>query len=120
MAAAAASLLGGGGAPEVKPGKEDKDIVDLYGLIEENTLECLNQDSTHPVSHCLKQVRIAWRARPNKAAPHKLGQLPYGASLGAARGQECSVAAPSLEAAFAGRAAQRPPDGACNCAGGAG
>jgi len=55
MAEAAASVKGGGS--EVKGGEESKDITDLFGLIETQTLECLNQDNAHPVTHCLGQVR---------------------------------------------------------------
>lgn len=56
MAEAAASLMKGGGS-EVKGGEESKDITDLFGLIETQTMECLNQDNAHPVTHCLGQVR---------------------------------------------------------------
>ncbi|KAJ1486784.1 galactose-binding domain-like protein [Baffinella frigidus] len=44
-----------GGGSEVKGGEESKDITDLFGLIETQTMECLNQDNAHPVTHCLGQ-----------------------------------------------------------------
>jgi len=31
------------------------EIKDLFPLIEESSLECLNQDATHTVEHCFKQ-----------------------------------------------------------------
>ena len=36
----------------------DKEIKDLWPLIEESSIECLNQDATHTISHCFKQVRL--------------------------------------------------------------
>jgi hypothetical protein len=32
------------------------EIKDLYPLIDETSIECLNQDDSHRVEHCFKQV----------------------------------------------------------------
>jgi len=73
MAEAAASLKGGGS--EVKGGEESKDITDLFGLIETQTLECLNQDNAHPLTHCLGQVR-APSPIPNSTFQGRLQHSP--------------------------------------------
>lgn len=39
------------------------EIKDLFPLIEESSVECLNQDDTHTVDHCFKQVRASARPR---------------------------------------------------------
>eukprot|EP00277_Geminigera_cryophila_P010659 CAMPEP_0179448546 /NCGR_PEP_ID=MMETSP0799-20121207/32362_1 /TAXON_ID=46947 /ORGANISM="Geminigera cryophila, Strain CCMP2564" /LENGTH=170 /DNA_ID=CAMNT_0021240437 /DNA_START=114 /DNA_END=623 /DNA_ORIENTATION=- len=36
-------------------GEKGGEIKDLFSLIEESSLECLNQDDTHTVDHCFKQ-----------------------------------------------------------------
>ena len=38
---------------------EGGEIKDLFSLIEESSVECLNQDAAHTVEHCFKQVS-AW------------------------------------------------------------
>jgi hypothetical protein len=37
---------------------EGAEIKDLFSLIEESSVECLNQDATHTVEHCFKQVSV--------------------------------------------------------------
>ena len=37
---------------------DNKEIKDLWPLIQETSVECLNQDSAHTVDHCFKQVQL--------------------------------------------------------------